>query len=108
GSGQSCVIGVLSACCDNRVSPLVLRIPQQKLQFPHLIASESETHNIVSFHEDSSTKPSTHRPSVLSRCRKGGKTNPGSRCDLGIYSEFVTNTHHHRGCTHVFENSLQR
>src|SRR3989475_1499371 len=64
-SGQSCVIGVLSACCDNRVSPLVLRIPQQKLQFPYLIASESETHNIVSFNEKSSTKPSTHRPSML-------------------------------------------
>src|SRR3989442_6650313 len=65
GSGQSCVIGVFSACWDKRVSPLVLFLPQQKLQFPHLIASESETHNIVSFNEDSSTKSRTHRPSML-------------------------------------------
>src|SRR3989442_12259820 len=77
-SGQSCVIGVLSACCDNRVSPLVLRITQQKLQFPHLIASESETHNIYSFNENSQTKPSTHRPRMLYRSGKGGMTHPWS------------------------------
>src|SRR2546425_3432891 len=65
GSGQSCVIGVLSACCNNRVSPLVFRIPQQKLQFPYLIASECEIHDIISFYENSSTKPGTHRPSML-------------------------------------------
>src|SRR2546422_8481069 len=41
GRGQSCVIGVLSACCDNPVSPLVLFIPQTKLQFPPPIASQS-------------------------------------------------------------------
>src|SRR5438445_10143852 len=65
GSSQSCVIGVLSACCDNRVSLHVLCIPQQKLELPHLVASESETHDIVSFNENSPTKPSTHRPSML-------------------------------------------
>src|SRR2546427_11152521 len=42
GSGQSWVVGVSSACCGNRVSPLVLCIPPQKLQFPHPISSASE------------------------------------------------------------------
>src|SRR2546422_2926181 len=41
GSGQSCVIWVLCAWCENRVRPLVLCIPQQKLHFPHLFASQS-------------------------------------------------------------------
>src|SRR5438445_10861560 len=83
GSGQSCVIGVLSACCDNRVSPVVFCIPQQKLQFPHLIACESETHNIVSSNENSSTKPSTHRPRMLSRRGVGGTTAPSARRNRG-------------------------
>src|SRR2546427_12660407 len=44
GSCQSCVFGVLSAWCDNRVSPVVLCLPQQKLQVTHLIASDGDTY----------------------------------------------------------------